>query len=290
MKVALLGVGLMGLPMVKNLAKAGHTVHIWNRSLEKITSLSSIATVHTTAADAVADTDITICMLSDGIVTSEVLVNNNVLESCKANSLIINMGSVEPERDKGHAEMARSIGKRFLDAPVSGGVKGAEDASLSIFVGGFQADMNYAMPVLSALGKPHYLGPNGTGQSAKLANQLIVAITIGAVAEAFKLAEASGCDLGVLQKALQGGFADSRILIQHGERMVNGDYAPGARSRTQLKDIHNARQVADAISLDLPLAQTAQAGFQSLVDEYDGGDLDHSAYYLWLKKRQDKQN
>ncbi len=286
MKVALLGIGLMGTPMAKNLAAAGHELHIWNRSAEKATALASLATAHSTATDAVKDAEITICMLFDGIVTSELLIDQQVMQACKADSLLINMGSVEPERDRGLADKAKAEGKRYLDAPVSGGVKGAEDATLSIFVGGEMADMQFAMQVFNALGNPNYMGPNGAGQSAKLANQLIVAITIGAVAEAFKLAESAGCDLAVLQKALQGGFADSRILIQHGERMVKGDFEPGGRSRSQLKDIRNAQQVAAANNLDLPLANTVESGFQSLVDDYDGGDLDHSAYFLWLEKRQ----
>lgn len=284
MKVALLGVGLMGLPMVKNLAQAGHQLHIWNRSPKKIASLSNIATIYDAPTTAVSDADICICMLADGQVTTDVLVKQKTLESCKANCLIINMGSVEPERDKGLANMAVEQGKRYLDAPVSGGVKGAEEASLSIFVGGNPSDMNDAMPVFNALGHAHHLGAIGTGQSAKLANQLIVAITIGGVAEAFKLAEAEGCDLATLHKALQGGFADSRILIQHGERMIKGDYTPGARSTTQLKDINNARRAAKDRQLELPLAKTAEVGFKSMVDNYDCGDLDHSAYFLWLDK------
>lgn len=288
MKVAVLGIGLMGKPMVKHLAAAGHELHIWNRSPEKARLLADLATAHESPLDAVASAEVVITMLYDGLVTSEVLIEQKVMQSCPVGCLLINMGSVEPERDKGLAKIAESEGKRYLDAPVSGGVKGAEDASLSIFVGGSRDDMNSASSVLEALGNPNYMGPNGAGQSAKLANQLIVAITIGAVAEAFKLAESAGCDLAVLQKALQGGFADSRILIQHGERMVKGDYVPGGRSRSQLKDIHNAQHLAADSNLDLPLASTVEASFRSLVDDHDGGDLDHSAYFLWLQQRNEK--
>ncbi len=288
MKVAVLGIGLMGKPMVKHLAAAGHELHIWNRSPEKAKLLADLATAHESPIEAVANAEVVITMLYDGLVTSEVLIEQKVMQSCPVGCLLINMGSVEPERDKGLAKIAESEGKRYLDAPVSGGVKGAEDASLSIFVGGSRDDMNSASSVLEALGNPNYMGPNGAGQSAKLANQLIVAITIGAVAEAFKLAESAGCDLAVLQKALQGGFADSRILIQHGERMVKGDYVPGGRSRSQLKDIHNAQHLAADSNLDLPLANTVETSFRSLVDDHDGGDLDHSAYFLWLQQRNEK--
>jgi 2-hydroxy-3-oxopropionate reductase len=175
-----------------------------------------------------------------------------------------------------------------VDAPVSGGVKGAEEASLTIFVGGSAEDLEAARPALEAMGRPNLIGQTGAGQTAKLANQLIVAITIGAVSEAFKLAESSGCDLAVLQQALQGGFADSTILKQHGLRMVNRDFEPGGRSQSQLKDIRNALALAGQSELDLPLANTVEAGFTSLVNEYDGADLDHSAYFLWLEKRTGK--
>ena len=285
MKIAFLGTGLMGTPMVRNLATAGHDLSIWNRSPEKAAKLRDIAHVHRDPVEAVANAEIVIAMLYDGPVTSAVLEDGGVIEAAPANCLFIDMGSVEPERDRQLATLATSKGMRFLDAPVSGGVKGAEDATLTIFVGGAAEDMEFARPALEAMGRPNLIGPLGAGQSAKLANQLIVAITIGAVAEAFKLAESAGCDASVLRQALQGGFADSRILELHGERMVKRDFVPGGRSRSQLKDIHNALAVAGEAGLDLPLANTAEHGFRSLVDDFDGGDLDHSAYYLWLEKK-----
>lgn len=275
----------MGTPMVRNLAKAGHDLHIWNRSPEKAAELADVATVHPSPADAAAAADVVIAMLYDGPVTTAVLVDQGVIDAVPAGGLIIDMGSVEPDRDRRLAEIAAARNVRFLDAPVSGGVKGAEAATLTIFVGGEAADLERALPVLTALGRPNLIGPLGAGQSAKLANQLIVAITIGAVAEAFKLGESAGCDTAVLRQALRGGFADSRILELHGERMVMRDFEPGGRSRSQLKDIHNALDVAAASGLTLPLADTVEAGFRSLVEDYDGGDLDHSAYYLWLEKR-----
>ncbi|MEJ2681023.1 MAG: NAD(P)-dependent oxidoreductase [Gammaproteobacteria bacterium] len=244
MKIAVLGIGLMGKPMVENLVAAGHELHIWNRSQHKAEALNTIATCHKLPNEAAAHAEVLITMLYDGAITSEVLIASKVMQDCPANCLVINMGSVEPERDRALAKTAISLGKRYLDAPVSGGVKGAETASLSIFVGGNPEDMDFALPIFQALGRPHYLGLHGAGQSAKLANQLIVAITIGAVAEAFQLARLAGCDLSALHKALQGGFADSRILVEHGERMIKGDYTPGGRSRSQLKDIHNAQHMA----------------------------------------------
>lgn len=126
----------------------------------------------------------------------------------------------------------------------------------------------------------------GSGQIAKLANQLIVATTIGAVAEGLRLAQAAGCDPALVREALQGGFADSRILDLHGHRMVNGDFVPGGRSAAQLKDIDNALAVAQSVGIDLPLSNQIAAGFRDLVSAHNGADLDHSAYYQWLMWRQ----
>lgn len=285
MIIALLGTGLMGAPMTRSLHAAGHEMHVWNRSEEKAQALADVATVHATANAAVKQADIVISMLADGAITRLVLDQNNVINDTADNAIIINMGSVEPDCDIELAGLATSLNKRYLDAPVSGGVKGAEEATLTIFVGGDAETLEAARPALEAMGRPNLIGPIGSGQTAKLANQLIVAITIGAVSEAFKLAEGAGCDLAVLQQALQGGFADSTILKQHGLRMVNRDFEPGGRSQSQLKDIRNAMALAEQSKLDLPLSQSIEAGFDSLVNEYDGAELDHSAYYLWLEKR-----
>ena len=284
MNIAFIGIGLMGEPMVRNLAKAGHTLHIWNRSPKKAEALADIATVYNTPASAVKDAQVVITMLADGPATTEVMINQGVIDATPAQALIIDMGSVEPEVDVAIAALVISQNKRFLDAPVSGGVQGAEAATLTILVGGSKKDMAYAQPIFEAMGRPNLLGPHGAGQTAKLANQLIVGITIGAVAEAFKLAESAGCDAATLRSALMGGFADSKILQLHGERMANRNFVAGGRSWSPLKDIKNALSLAQENQLNLPLAQCVEAGFSSLVDDYAGGELDHSAYYLWLEK------
>lgn len=271
--------------MVRRLSAAGHIVHIWNRSPEKAQALADIAIVHPSPNTAVSNADITISMLSDGATTLAVLEEQSVIDSTPENSLIINMGSVEPECDRHLAQLANSQNKRYLDAPVSGGVKGAEEGTLTILVGGYAKDLESARPVLEAMGRPNLLGPIGAGQTAKLANQLIVAITIGAVSEAFKLAESAGCDIAILQQALQGGFADSRILELHGKRMVDNNFEPGGRCQSQLKDLNNAMNLSRENNLSLPLATSVQASFKNLVEEHDGGELDHSAYYLWLNKK-----
>ena len=282
MKISFLGTGLMGTPMIRNLAARGFDMHIWNRSQEKAQALSDIAHIYASPVEAVKETDFIISMLADGAVTTMVLKDQGVIKAAAENATFINMGSVEPECDINLAALANDEKKHFLDAPVSGGVKGAEDATLTIFVGGKADDVKRASAVLEVMGRVNHLGNIGAGQTAKLANQLIVAVTIGAVAEAFKLVRSAGYDVGAVHQALRGGFADSRILELHGARMVEGNYTPGGRSASQLKDIDNLLSQAQQKNLNLPLAQTVEKGFRSLVDEYDGGELDHSAYYLWL--------
>lgn len=284
LKIAVLGTGLMGAPMVRRLAQAGHRLTIWNRSAERAQSLADVARITKTPAHAVQDADIIIAMLLDGPVTRQVLLDQGVIAAAKSGALILDMGSVDPDTDRVLAQQAADQGLRFLDAPVSGGVVGAEAGSLSIFVGGPKADFEAVHDLLAVLGRPTHMGPIGAGQATKLANQLIVATTIGAVAEGLRLAQAAGCDPATVRAALQGGFADSRILELHGQRMVQGDFTPGGRAASQLKDVVNALAVADQSGLNLPLARTVRTAFDDLVQNHDGADLDHSAYYLWLEK------
>jgi len=286
LKIAFLGTGLMGAPMARRLADAGHDLHVWNRTRAKSEALSDCTTIAPTPADAVRGAEIVISMLLDGPVTHDVLVGQGSLKSAAAGTLFIDMGSVDPETDRNLAALANAQGHAFLDAPVSGGVVGAEAGTLSIFVGGAPEAFSRATPVFSVFGRPTLLGEIGAGQVAKLANQLIVAATIGAVAEGLRLGQAGGCDPALLREALKGGFADSRILELHGKRMVMEDFVPGGRSVAQLKDIDNAMKLADASGLDLPVAQCVQDGFRDLVENHDGGELDHSAYFKWLSLRQ----
>ena len=283
MKVSLLGTGLMGAPMARHLARV-HDLTVWNRSQARAITLSDVAKIAQTADVACAGAEVVITMLLDGPATLAVLVDD-VMAAAAPGALIIDMGSVDPETDKALAKKAAGHGLRFVDAPVSGGVAGAEAASLAIFVGGETADFDVALPILSLLGRPTALGPVGAGQVAKLANQLIVATTIGAVAEAFHLAEAAGCDPSTLREALKGGFADSRILDLHGARMVSGNFTPGGRSVAQLKDLDNAMAVAKSVGVDLPLSQTVTAAFRDFVEVHNGGEMDHAAYFEWLSLR-----
>lgn len=285
MKMGFLGTGLMGAPMVRRLAEAGYELTIWNRSPQRAQALADCASIVEKPADVAKGADVIIAMLLDGPTTRSVFVEGGVIEAIAENTILIDMGSVDPKTDQDLAALAAERGSSLIDAPVSGGVVGAEAGTLSIFVGGDVSTFEAAKPILSVLGRPTHLGPVGSGQMTKLANQLIVASTIGAVAEGLRLAEAGGCDPASVREALMGGFADSRILELHGKRMVEGDFAPGGRCAAQLKDINNALAEAARMGLDLPLGISAQGSFRDLVEHHDGADLDHSAYYLWLKNR-----
>ena len=283
MKITVLGTGLMGAPIARRLAGV-HNVTVWNRTKAKAEALGDVCSVVATPEQATAHAQIVVLMLMDGAAVREVL--NDAVLAAMEHGLIINMGSIEPETDRAMADYAQSYGLTYLDAPVSGGVAGAQAGTLAILVGGAQADFDRAAPVFAPMGRATLLGPTGAGQVAKLANQLIVATTIGAVAEAFRLAQSGGCDPAALRDALMGGFADSCILDLHGARMVEGNYTPGGRSVAQLKDLDNAMAMATKAGLSLPLSETVTAGFRDFVETHGGGEKDHAAYYEWLVLRQ----
>jgi 2-hydroxy-3-oxopropionate reductase len=175
------------------------------------------------------------------------------------------------------------MGLGFLDAPVSGGPGGAEQGTLAIMAGGAQADFDRVRPLLGHLGRPVLVGPAGSGQLAKLCNQTIVALTIGAVAEALLLARAGGADPAKVREAMTGGYAGSLILEVHGQRMIDRAFAPGGPSRLQLKDLHNILDAAASAGLQLPLAAHVTAMYESLVAG-GGAELDHSALLLELER------
>ncbi|MEM9872443.1 MAG: NAD(P)-dependent oxidoreductase [Pseudomonadota bacterium] len=283
-KVTLLGTGLMGLPMARNLAQAGVPLTVWNRTAAKARSLEAHGVhVAETLAEAVTGADIVISMLSDGPTVLGVV--SDVSGSLSDGALWIDMSSTKPEEARAEAAALAAVGVAHLDAPVSGGTKGAEAASLAIMVGGSTTDLARAQPVLEAMGRPVYVGPSGSGQLSKLCNQAIVAVTIGAVAEAMLLAEKGGADPAALRAALKGGFADSTILQQHGERMTTGNFEPGGLSKFQLKDLNNVLAEAQAADLSLPMVEDVRDRFAHFVEHMDGADKDHSGLYLELCQR-----
>jgi 2-hydroxy-3-oxopropionate reductase len=285
-KIAFLGTGLMGSHMARNILKAGFSLTAWNRTLAKAQALiADGANVPATAAEAVAEADIVITMLSDGQTVHDLLFDQQLAVAMKAETLLIDMSSIKPSEARRHAELMRERGLHHLDAPVSGGTKGAETGSLAIMAGGDEAVFTRAVSVLSAMGRPVRVGPDGSGQLSKLANQTIVAVTIGVVAEAMLLAEKGGADPAAIRDALKGGFADSVILQQHGERMTTNNFEPGGLSRMQLKDINNALEEAGQHELILPLTKQVKTRYTTLIEEMDGADTDHSALYLELLRQ-----
>ena len=281
--VAFLGIGLMGNHMARNLLRAGFVVHLWNRTKEKAEALiADGGIVHDTAIQAVTDADVIITMLSDGPTVASLLFSNNVIDALSSGAIVIDMSSIKATEARAHAERLSEKGVGHLDAPVSGGTKGAEMASLAIMVGGHRPDFDRAVSVLSAMGRPTYVGPSGAGQLSKLANQAIVGVTIGVVAEAMLFVEKGGADPAAMRDALVGGFADSTILQQHGKRMTTGDFVPGGPAKFQLKDMTNVLDEAAEMGIELPMTRSLRDRFSYLVETLDGGDLDHSALYLEL--------
>ena len=280
--IAFLGIGLMGAPMTRNLLNAGYPMTLWNRTASKCEPFVGQATIAGSPAEAVAEADLVITMLENGTVVEDVMVAQGVLAVLKAGALVVDMSSVQPSLARRHAQLAAAHGAGYVDAPVSGGTLGAAEARLSIMAGGSEDDVARALPVFAALGKCTRIGPVGAGQLAKLANQAIVGITIGAVSEALLLAAKGGADPAAVREALMGGFAGSRILELHGQRMIDRDFAPGAPARIQLKDMRMILDEARAEGLTLPLAQQVHNEYLSLVAN-GHSDVDHSGLLLELE-------
>lgn len=285
MKVAVLGIGLMGYRMTQRLLEAGHEVHVWNRTHERALPLADLgATVHASAPQAAAAAECVITMLENGPVVGEVLFDLGTAPAMAAGTLVIDMSSIRPSEARDHAARLGERGVAHLDAPVSGGTVGAEQGTLAIMAGGRLLDYQRALPLFSALGRPTHVGPHGAGQMAKLANQMIVGITIGAVAEALLFAAKGGADMAKVREAIQGGFADSRILQLHGQRMVERDFTPHGRLSVQLKDMRNALATAQEIGFDAPITQLFEALYAA-GDEHGLGGLDHSGLFVELASR-----
>lgn len=286
LKIGFVGLGKMGAPMARHLHAAGADVTVWNRSdgpadaavaagMRKASSRRELA--RTVGAGA-------ICVnLTRTEVVEEVVFGDDGLAGGFAEGvLIIDFGTTGvPE--------TRRFGERvaWVDAPVSGGQVGAEAANLTIMVGGSERDVARAWPILEVVGgRVTHLGPTGSGQVTKLANQLIVAQTIDAVAQALRLAELAGLDSAKVREALLGGFAESRILNLHGERMVRRDFAPGGRSSLQLKDVRLICELADSLGFASPTLDNCRRQWERFVEEKGHGELDHSGLFqLYLEGR-----
>ncbi len=283
MRISFIGIGLMGLPMAKNILKKTNLT-VFNRTLKKTEILSkSGATVAKSIKDAVINADIIITMLSDDEAVLSIIKNEEFIKNIKSNSIVIDMSSTKPKTAVDIYNLLKKKKINFLDAPVSGGPSGAENASLAIMVGGDQKNFNKVKKVLRFMGNPSLVGPIGSGQISKLANQIIVGITIGAVAEAIHLCKKNGADPNKFIKAIEGGLADSRILKNHGKKMIVGDYKPGGKTSTHLKDMNNILESAKNINLNLPISSLIKDMYNDLVNS-GHSDKDHSSLYLRIEE------
>jgi 3-hydroxyisobutyrate dehydrogenase-like beta-hydroxyacid dehydrogenase len=283
--VAFLGTGLMGVHMARNVLRAGFPVTAWNRTRAKAHELvPDGAEVTETAAQAVSKADVVVLMLENGPIVERVLFGSGMSEALRPGTLVVDMSSIKPAEAQDHARRLGEHGVTHVDAPVSGGTAGAEAGTLAIMAGGEGADFDRVEPVLKAMGRPVHVGPHGSGQLAKLANQIIVGVTIGAVAEALLLAKKGGADPAKVREALRGGFAESRILELHGQRMVERDFVTKGRSVTHLKDLDNAIDAAGKLGVSETPFTTATADlFRGLLA--NAGDLDHSGLLVELERR-----
>jgi 3-hydroxyisobutyrate dehydrogenase-like beta-hydroxyacid dehydrogenase len=264
--------------MLRVLQGAGFTVRGWNRSPLAEEALEGIAL----AADLeeAARADVLLLMLSDSPAVDAVLKRLEPLLS--PGQVVLDMGSSDPRRSEAHAARLQGEGIGWVDAPVSGGPEGAKTGTLAIMAGATPDDFARVQPVLDALGgNVVHVGEPGAGHKTKVVNQIIVGLTIQAVAEALALAEASGVDPKKVQEALKGGFADSKILQLHGTRMIARSYQPGAKVKTQLKDLRLGLELAAPLDLDLPHVRSAAQRYERLEAEGDG-ELDHSALHKLL--------
>ena len=280
LNIAFVGTGLMGLPMIKNLAKSDYKIKAFNRTLSKMNELSIFKNIKISSSleDAIKNSEVVITMLPDDEAVKKVI--DEILEKklLKSNSIFIDMSSTKYESAKLFYNNLKNSNIYFIDAPVSGGPEGAKSASLAIMAGGDLATFQQVQNILNFMGNPTLVGPSGSGQVAKLCNQIIVGVTIGAVAEAIILCEKVGANPENFVKAVAGGFADSKILQNHGLRMIKKDFAPRGKSITHLKDMDNILKCAKDSNVSLPISKLVQSMYQNIVDRGDGND-DHSSLY-----------
>lgn len=285
MRIAFIGIGLMGLPMAKRLCEAGLQPHVWNRTRAKAEPLAALgAQVHDTLAEAVHQADVVVTMLEDGKVVESVLFADGLAQALQSGSLLIDVSSIQPAQARSHGQRLAALGVGYLDAPVSGGTLGAEAGNLAIMAGGSEENFERARAVLTHFGRPTLVGPTGSGQLAKLANQMIVGVTIGVVAEALLLCAKGGADMAKVKEAVTGGFADSRILQVHGQRMIERDFAPRGRISVQLKDMRNAMATAQELGFDAPITGLLEALYASASENGLSG-MDQAAFFAELARR-----
>ena len=282
--ISFIGIGLMGFPMAKNLLKSGFNLRAYNRSQDKADRLKEFgAEISTSIKDVVTNSDVIITMLTDDAAVEKVMGSDEFISNIKEGATVIDMSSVNPVITKKYFKILKEKNINYLDAPVSGGTIGAEEASLAIMVGGDEETFKQCYDLLKILGNPTLVGPVSSGQISKLANQIIVGVTIGAVAEAVTLCEKSGTNPIKMIEALSGGWADSKILQTHGKRMIDKDFTPKGKTTTQLKDMTNIINAGKAVQTHLPISSLIKEMYKDLVA--DGhGNTDHSSLYNAIEK------
>ncbi len=284
--IGFIGLGIMGKPMSGHLLAAGNTVHVYDVHPESVKELASKGAVACSNCKEVAQkSDIIIIMVPNTPDVENVLFGKDgVAEGVRSGSIVVDMSSISPIATKEFAKKLEAMGVEMLDAPVSGGQVGAEKATLSIMIGGKPKVFEQIKPYLEIMGKNIiHIGGNGDGQTCKVANQIVVGLTIEAISEALLFASKAGADPAKVREALLGGFAQSRILDLHGERMIKRTFAPGFRIRHQQKDLNLALEGARILGLSLPNTATTQELYNAVAAQGDS-DLDHSALVLALEK------
>ncbi len=282
--IGFIGIGLMGFPMAKNILKAGYKVKAFNRSKNKAKPLKDFgAEISNSIGELVKESHVVITMLTNDDAVNEVIGSDEFLNNLKPNSTVIDMSSVKQTTAVNHGKNLKSRKINYLDAPVSGGTIGAEEASLAIMIGGEQIVFESVKDILKSMGNPTLVGPIGCGQVSKLANQIIVGLAIGAVAEAVTLCEKAGADPNKMIKALSGGWADSKVLRTHGKRMIDKDFSPKGKTSSQLKDMNNILECANNYNTQLPISNLVKEMYKSLV-ENGHGETDHSSLYKEIER------
>ena len=281
-KVGFVGLGLMGLPMAKNILENKYPLIVWNRSTKNLNKIKKLGAEECqNLVDLPSKCKIIIMMLINDKVCLE--VTEVLKKNLKKDQILIDMSST---KQKTAIEIEKKIKNKkghFLDAPVSGGTQGAATGNLAIMVGGEKKIFDKINNLLKSMGTVTYVGKTGSGQVAKLANQAIVGITIGAVSEALILAEAAGADPRAVREAIKNGFAGSQILEQHGKRILENNFEPGGKCSTQLKDMNNIIETAKTYNVHLPLSEKIEKLYKLIVKK-GKSNLDHSALYLLIKQ------
>jgi 2-hydroxy-3-oxopropionate reductase len=281
-KVGFIGLGIMGRPMALNLKKAGFELYVHARRAESMEPLAAAGAITcATPSEVARQADVIFTMVSDTPDVEQVILGDRgVLEGIRAGSLVVDMSTISPSVTRAMADRLREHGVEMLDAPVSGGEVGAVNGTLSIMVGGGEQSFARARPMFEVMGKNIvHVGTNGAGQVCKSCNQVVIANTIAGVGEAMLLARASGVDPARVREALLGGFANSKVLEVHGQRMIDGNYEPGFKARLHQKDMRIVMESAHELGLALPGAAQVTQYINALIGR-GLSELDSSAVYL----------